>query len=239
MKQFPYRPLFFLAALLALGMFAAAVTIPNLFTAGDDIIASEVNDNFSALESAVSALEVKAQPLIATAYSGVFLGTFATTSEFLSVTIDVPAAGVVQVHGTAHMISIHITGTGDSTIRMYVADTSAEANFRNSDRLDVESGFISGQYSDGGSAMLIDEVDAAGSYTYYLNANTFGDNDGSRSIGRILLVATYYPETGGPIATTNSATPKDASLRFSSEWIQRATTHHRPSSLAPMPFTLV
>lgn len=53
MKHAPYRPLFFLAAVLALGLYAAAVTIPHVFTAGEPIVAEEVNENFGALASAV------------------------------------------------------------------------------------------------------------------------------------------------------------------------------------------
>lgn len=52
MKPAPYRLVFFLVALVVLGVFAAAVTIPNVFTAGDTILAEEVNANFATLAAA-------------------------------------------------------------------------------------------------------------------------------------------------------------------------------------------
>lgn len=63
MKHAPFRLLFFLAALVALGVYAAAVTIPHMFSAGDPIVAEEVNENLATLASAVEAVEVEVDTL--------------------------------------------------------------------------------------------------------------------------------------------------------------------------------
>lgn len=66
MKPAPYRLVFFLVALVVLGVFAAAVTIPNVFTAGDAILAEEVNANFATLAAASEALDTKIATVAAT-----------------------------------------------------------------------------------------------------------------------------------------------------------------------------
>lgn len=71
MKRAPFRVLFFLAALVALGVVAAAVTIPHLFRAGDPILADEVNENLSVLAAASDALSAKLDALSGTVEAGI------------------------------------------------------------------------------------------------------------------------------------------------------------------------
>jgi hypothetical protein len=107
-SRFPYRPLFFLAALLALGIFAAAVTIPNVFSAGEIIRAEEVNANFQALKAEVEAAQARiasleANRVVASASNASFgtLSTGPSTSVNVeSVEITLPSDGVVVVQAT-------------------------------------------------------------------------------------------------------------------------------------------
>lgn len=45
------------AALVATGLWAAAVTIPNTFSAGEVLSAAKLNANFAAIKTAIDALE--------------------------------------------------------------------------------------------------------------------------------------------------------------------------------------
>ncbi|MCA9840385.1 MAG: hypothetical protein KC422_25980 [Trueperaceae bacterium] len=55
--KFSWRYTFLLITIIALGIWASAVTIPNSFSAGEVISSSAVNENFSTLATAVTANE--------------------------------------------------------------------------------------------------------------------------------------------------------------------------------------
>ena len=224
MSPFPYRLVFFVAALLALGIFAAAIAIPNVFTPGEAIIAEDVNENFAALEAmiasleaAVSVLETRSQPLIASSASTSVSTVTATTRDFLSVTIDVPGPGVVEVRGEATLVTTVFEGAGLSTTRMFLATTAGDTNVASSDFLTAVPLSVAYQAAKNGTATLLDEVDAAGPYTYFLNADVFAaDNLSITQLGSPKLIATYYPAAGGSVAPTTVVHP--ASPESGSTW---------------------
>jgi len=90
------------------GVSALALTVPNTFVSGEVISAAEMNQNFAAVNTAVSALESQlaalqaAQPVVAHAKVDLAVGVnTATMVDIVVVTIDAPAAGVVIVEYTA------------------------------------------------------------------------------------------------------------------------------------------
>lgn len=75
MKHVPFRLMFFVVALVVLGVYAAAVTIPNVFTAGEPILAEEVNENFATLATALDELAIDVDALSDTGSGGDGSGT--------------------------------------------------------------------------------------------------------------------------------------------------------------------
>jgi hypothetical protein len=82
MITFPFRLIYFLVALVALGVYAAAVTLPHTFQAGDPIRADEVNANFATLANAV---ESRAAPSELIVTVGNNLGTYELEVDFFDV----------------------------------------------------------------------------------------------------------------------------------------------------------
>jgi hypothetical protein len=189
--------------MLALGVIAVAVDLPhNEFLAGDIIRAEQVNANFRALSNAVTELESAPQPGIAAAYA--LMDTFAAVetdaTDYVTVTIQVPAPGVVEVRGEADLEIVHASGGGDSYALMTVATTPETIEVDNAGVFFIESSRAPGRYFANVSETLIDEVASAGTYTYYLNARQTGGNATSTyRIVRTKLVATYFPTTIGPL----------------------------------------
>lgn len=106
MRAVPDRLAFFVAALLALGVSAAAVNIPNLFTAGDPIVAEDVNENSAALAMAM--------PVIASATAETAPLTTGpnTSASIASVDITLPTEGVVHVQATGWVMITDVGGSG-------------------------------------------------------------------------------------------------------------------------------
>lgn len=95
--------LLFVSLVVLVGVSAGALNVPNTFVSGDVISAAEVNENFTAVETAVTALEA-AQPVVAYRYvfGNVLLDNTAVEAEdVIVVSIDAPADGVVIVEAVA------------------------------------------------------------------------------------------------------------------------------------------
>ena len=91
MRAFPFRLISFLVALVALGVYAAAVTLPHTFQAGDPIRADEVNANFATLANVV---ESRAAPSELIVTPGINIGPFEFEYDFeLSETVVTSTAG--------------------------------------------------------------------------------------------------------------------------------------------------
>jgi hypothetical protein len=108
---------FALGASLTLGLLGAyslAVTVPNLFAAGDVISAAKMNANFAALEAEVNALKSKSlgfetfknaaptakgtvRVLAAVSFSGAILNQYSSTGGTITVTKSAVQAGIYSV----------------------------------------------------------------------------------------------------------------------------------------------
>lgn len=201
MRPVPYRPILIVTALLAVGVYAAAITIPNRFSAGDAIVANDVNENFDALETAVSELETT-RTGIAVAFDAAATTAPSAPTSVLSVTVTVPAAGVIEVRGEGLAKMVHRLGTA-SAARLFVADTAGEDDPDNFDLFGYSAGQADGLYYRNMAATLIAEVAVAGSYTFHLNVDDAGSSTDLVTFQGKKLIATYHPSTIGPVGDTN------------------------------------
>jgi hypothetical protein len=136
MIAFPYRLAFFLAALVALGVYAAAVNLPHSFQAGDPIRAGDVNANFATLASAVESRAMPSELIVTPginqipfelerAFSDLDETVVTTTpgrwllSKFVSVSLNCSSAGSVPqyyltVNGTPVRASMFFAPQGQA-----------------------------------------------------------------------------------------------------------------------------
>lgn len=139
---------FFLgAAIVASGLWAAAVTIPNNFAAGDALSASKLNANFAAVKTAVDALEAPGSVTTAKLAAGA-VNAAKTSDEpggaqavstavnsidtagykvLLNKIITAPAAGFVLAIGSGEFCVNHVT-TKDSGFGVAVSTGTAVAD---------------------------------------------------------------------------------------------------------------
>jgi hypothetical protein len=164
-----------------LGVYALAVSIPNIFAGGEVISAAKMNANFLAVKTAVDTLE--------TGVPGIDFATINQTSinvrgapvTLATVTISAPGPGFVNVHFDGQ----GFPSAGD---RLVLAA---------SDKADwgVNDGNIGLNARGSFSHSRVYPVAAAGDVTYYAVAENFVDQggDGKASIYGQLTV-TFYPK---------------------------------------------
>lgn len=97
MNNAPFRLLFFLAAIAVLGIFAAAITLPHMFSAGSPIVAEQVNENFTAVSDAIEQLALDVSTLDETVTG---LGDFESNYAELSDRIDEVEGDVASLAGS-------------------------------------------------------------------------------------------------------------------------------------------
>lgn len=116
MRSFPYRPVLFLVAVAALGIYAAGVSLPHTFQAGDPIRADEVNANFDALAAAVATRAAPSETIVTT-------GLNASTFE-----LEWPAPGITESVTTTtagrwlvtKLVAASLSCTPSTSARFYI-----------------------------------------------------------------------------------------------------------------------
>lgn len=199
------------AAIVAAGLGAMAVTIPNTFNAGDVISASGINANFTAVKTAVDALEapnsVTTAKIAANAVNkdkisdepgqnqAVNSGTTALDGSIQvvqAVVINAPAAGFVLVSASAEVILSHTTGTA-STVQFGVSATGGFTSDQDK-TITLPTGAATGAYRQVAAAQKVFAV-SAGANTFNLLAQEI---NGAISIADVTLTAIYIPSSYAP-----------------------------------------
>jgi hypothetical protein len=111
-------------ALGLLGVYALAVSIPNIFAGGDVISAAKMNENFAAMKTAVDALEAKVTTLeTKTAALESFRTGLATAKGSIrafAVVNGFPAVGSIQNQFTSVGAAITFSRTGVGRYRLTI-----------------------------------------------------------------------------------------------------------------------
>ncbi len=195
------------AAIVAVGLGAMAVTIPNTFSSGQVISAAQVNANFTALKTAVDALEapgsvntakiadnavtaakIADEPGQAQSFTGATTTLDGTVQVVRSVTITPPAAGFVLIVTSAEVRLTHTNGT-DSAVQFGVsASTSFTPDQDKS--IFLPSTAPSGLYSQVAAAQKIFPVAGGAALTFNLLAQELS---GNTAITDITISAVYLP----------------------------------------------
>jgi hypothetical protein len=192
------------AAIVAVGLGAMAVTIPNTFSSGQVISAAQVNANFTALKTAVDALEapgsvntakladnavtaakIADEPGQAQSFTSSTTTLDGTVQVIRSITINAPAAGFVLVMASAEVTLAHTNGT-TSNLNFGVSSSTAFTTDQDKD-ITVPSGAATGTYVQVAAAQKIFPV-AAGANTFNLLAQ---ETSGNISVGDITLSAVF------------------------------------------------
>jgi hypothetical protein len=172
----------------SLGLAVAAVTIPNSFTAGTTISATQVNDNFLTLGNAMPAISQ-------TAASGSVPIPDATVVNVRTITFTAPANGFVVVTGQGN-VEIDQTVVGSVGVQLYLTTVSGGTSA--SDK--VWAGFSNA----GGTTQFfwlapfsltrIYPVTGGTSYTYFLTADEpFTDASANGFVQNATLTAMFVP----------------------------------------------
>jgi hypothetical protein len=199
-------------AIVASGMVAAALTLPNLFAAGDGLSAKKLNDNFAALKTAVDALEAPNSVTTAKIADGAVTaakikdepgggqGIFqleipgATPDfqivEYGVVTLQAPGPGVVLAIANGKAEATHVNGTKSG----YVFGIKA-GNVSKNTVWGLPATAAAGTYEFSMGVQTMFPVAAAGPVTVTL----FGDKIGPSVAGGGTLSLVYLPTTYGPV----------------------------------------
>lgn len=164
-----------------LGVYALAVSLPNLFASGDVISAAKMNANFAAVKSAVDSLEAGIPGIDFTTINKTSINVRGAPVTLATVTISAPGPGFVHVQFDGQAIPT----AGDRLVLAASDSTDWGVN-------DGNVGLSSrGSFSHS----RVYPVNAAGDVTYYAIAENFVDQagDGKASI-YAQLTATYYPK---------------------------------------------
>lgn len=203
------------AALVAVGLGAMAVTIPNTFSSGQVISAAQVNANFTALKTAVDALEAPNSVTTAKIANdavtaakvadepGVAQGTgntCTTTSlaagnqTIRTTTINAPAAGFALVIGSAQVNITHTNGT-TSTTTIGVSTTATSLPADQDKAISIASTAASGTYRFAGSGQKVFPV-TAGANVFHLVADL---DSGVASVADCTLSVIFVPTSYGTV----------------------------------------
>lgn len=163
---------------------AGSLTIPNTFTSGTTARASEVNANFSAIETAVDDNDARitqntaAIPGIATANVTSSSTLPSSNTNVLSVTITAPDSGFVFVSASGMIQVSNHTTAGFSSVYVGVSNISATLSASDYTRLYLSSTVSNGSYEIPYAAHSVYPV-SQGVNTFYLVAR----EDGSTGTG--------------------------------------------------------
>jgi hypothetical protein len=102
---------------------ALAASVPHTFTSGTPAVASEVNDNFSALVAAVTSLEARLTALETTGVPAPTMASVAGTYDVFEVSVDVDDLGT---NGGNH--GFGVAGSGSSGTIVFNSDGSGQIN---------------------------------------------------------------------------------------------------------------
>lgn len=180
MKNASLKYVLLTVTVLALGVWAAAVTIPNTFSEGEVLSASKMNENFDVLASADSGVDFAALD------SKFDVGT--TITNLGSVTITPPSDGFVLISHQGEAVFFK-----EGTRLGFGLGTTATVN----DLYDGGVGRLDGSstiryhYPFGSKAVV--EVEAGKDITIYANVQKSSTFDaGTINVGDSFLVATFY-----------------------------------------------
>lgn len=202
MKPMQLRTVLLAITALGLLVWGAAVTIPNTFTNGDVISASQMNANFQAVKGAVDTLET-ARPGAAQVF-GSTLGYTVPTSMASALSLDVvaPASGYAVVTGAGEVYLGHTNGSSTYIDQLGIGTTAT--SLPTIDQVDVEipSAAPSGAYYQAFSVTRVFPV-TAGTTTFYLNA--VAGPSGTLQLNNLRMTAIYLPASAGTVATSSLA----------------------------------
>jgi hypothetical protein len=203
------------AAIVAAGLGAMAVTIPNTFSSGQVISAAGLNDNFTAVKTAVDALEapnsvttakiadgavnaakIADEPGAAQATGNTCVTTTLASGaqSIRSATINAPAAGFILVIGSAQVNLAHTAGTASSvTVGVSTVATSLPTDQDKAIALPAAS--VTGTHAFAGAGQKIFPA-TAGANTFHLVAIL---GTGSASVADCALSLVYVPTSYGTV----------------------------------------
>lgn len=203
------------AAIVAAGLGALAVTIPNSFSAGQVISAAGINDNFTAVKTAVDALEAPNSVTTAKIADGavtaakvadepgVVQGTgnnctistlVAGNQSIRTATLNAPAAGFALVIGSAQVNITHTNGTTSETT-IGVSTTATTLPGDQDKAIAIASSAASGTYRFAGSGQKVFPV-TAGANTFHLVAD---ENSGASTVADCTLSVMFFPTSYGTV----------------------------------------
>ena len=193
-----FTPGQFLGALAALflGLVAVAyaVTLPNTFTAGTTISASQVNANFSALNNALPGIARNGDSSQITVAN-------AGNTNIINATITVPAAGYIVARA---MALGQVTGSPIGNILMSISTATGVFGGVPNYALFGASDEVSSAVRWGDMVTERTFSVAAGTYTYYVVAQR-GFIGGTALLWYPKFVLTYYPGASGTVTVTSES----------------------------------
>jgi hypothetical protein len=176
------------AAFIATGMNTvyAAVTIPNSFTAGSPAVASQVNDNFTAVANQM--------PAVKTVETGGGTAISSTTAAMMQINVTTPGAGSVVVYASG-TVYLNVSSASGQLIRAKVSETSADTTETPGIQF-IRSPSITSTGAAHAFPFSIVKVfpATAGAHTYYLNMwHQVGSATGAAQIDDTTLTAVFIP----------------------------------------------
>lgn len=206
MKRPQFRTVLLAITALGLLVWGAAVTIPNSFSDGDVISASEMNANFAAVKAAVDANE-SAVASLQTAQPGAaqVLGSTGSTSvdttmgSVLSLDVTAPATGYAVVTAAGEVALAHTSGTTTYINQIGIGPTAT--SLPTIDQVDIQmpSAAASGTYYQSFSVTRVFPV-SAGTTTFYLDA--VKGAGGTIYLNNMRMTAIYLPTAAGTVVTS-------------------------------------
>lgn len=127
-----------------------------------------------------------------------------TTLAVDSVTINCPTSGYVVLMVTGYFRQYHTSGSGIQWARAYLSTIRGNIDFNNFSTSAIPSAAGTGEYITPFSIIMTDEINAAGSVKYFLNANIWGTHPANDQIERHHLIATFYPTSYGSVISTKA-----------------------------------
>ena len=196
MNRFPLRYVLLAVTALGLLVWGAAVTIPNSFTDGDVISASEMNANFTAVKNAVDTLEANQAGAAQSVDAGI-QSVATTVGSYGSVDVNAPGAGYVLVITSAEVQFSHTNGTA-SNVNYGVSESATAYDSDQDQDVTIASTAPSGTYVFTTSAQKIFPVAGAGTHTFYVVADSATGT--TASLLDITLSAVFIPTGAGTVA---------------------------------------
>lgn len=211
------------AAIVAIGLGALAVDIPNSFSSGQVISSSALNANFAALKAAVDALEANGSVTAAKVadgainaaktadepgfntisdLSGTFSNISTTAASKASITLAAPAAGFAVVTANFNWLANHTTGTNTGADFSLSKTAGAIGGLASFQRVIIPGSQPTSNVNFQQSVAL-SEVFAvtAGNNTFHLNAQIAAG--AGQSVGQVKMTAIYLPTRYGTGAAVN------------------------------------